>query len=244
MLARSELENLAQIIMMFTPQGLTIIEEERYLRGRAVQLGLEYNDQTSCEDAISEIARVLVAEGLDMVEINPDLEEIIEGQQGESIGSLILKYHNLIWRTAGSQVCTLPRACGECNVVPYIPAILEATQMYMWADVVINGESRTTEIHELKNDIVRCLSDSEGEFIPETWREINVLDFIHSSLSDNCRESGLVSQSIVQVINSRGSDLKWRAAIDSDNQKGEELFASGEGKEYVRTDTDIRSCMK
>ena len=52
MLARSELENLAQIIMMFTPQGLTIIEEERYLRGRAVQLGLEYNDQTSCEDVL------------------------------------------------------------------------------------------------------------------------------------------------------------------------------------------------
>ena len=76
MLARSELENLAQIIMMFTPEGLTIIEEERYLRGRAVQLGLEYNDQTSCEDAISEIARVLVAEGLDLVEINPYLAEI------------------------------------------------------------------------------------------------------------------------------------------------------------------------
>ena len=151
-----------------------------------------------------------------------------------------MKYHNLIWRTAGSQACTLPRACGECYVIPYIPAIIEATQMYMRADVVINGESRTTEIHELKNDIVRCLSDSEGEFIPETWREINVLDFIHSSLPDNCRESGLVSQSIVQVINSRGSDLTWREAVDSDNQKGEELFTSGEGKEYVWTDGDIR----
>ena len=85
MLARSELENLAQIIMMFTPEGLTIIEEERYLRGRAVQLGLEYNDQSSCEDAISEIARVLVAEGLDLVEINPDLAEI--GPKMENINT-------------------------------------------------------------------------------------------------------------------------------------------------------------
>ena len=50
----------------------------------------------------------------------------------------------------------------------------------------------------------------------------------------------MVSESIVQVINSRGSDLTWREAVDSDIQKGEELFTSGEDKEYVRTDTDIR----
>ena len=52
--------------------------------------------------------------------------------------------------------------------------------------------------------------------------------------------SGLVSQSIVEVITSRESDLTWREAVDSDNQKGEELFTSGEGKEYVWTDGDIR----
>ena len=109
---------------MFTPEGLVISEEERYLRGRAIQLGLEYNEQTTCENAIREIARVLVDEGLDMVEINPDITDIIDGQQYDVIENLILKYHNLIWRTAGSQECTLPRACGECNVTPYIPCLL------------------------------------------------------------------------------------------------------------------------
>ena len=34
--------------------------------------------------------------------------------------------------------------------------------------------------------------------------------------------------------------MTWREAVDSDIQKGEELFTSGEDKEYVRTDTDIR----
>ena len=82
------------MFIMFTPEGLSISQEERYLRGRAVQLGLQYNDQTRCEDAIREIARVLVAEGLDMVEIIPDFSEIVEGQQGESIGNLILKYRH------------------------------------------------------------------------------------------------------------------------------------------------------
>ena len=175
-----------------------------------------------------------------MVEISPELTEIIEGQQYEAIENSILKYHNLIWRTAGSQACTLPRACGECYVTPYIPVILEATQMYMRADIVINGESRTTEIHELKNDIASCLSDPEGEFTPETWREISALDFIHSSLPNECKISGLTGQSIVPVITSRNSDLIWREAVDSDNQKGEEIFTSTAEKEYVRTDGDIR----
>ena len=175
-----------------------------------------------------------------MVEISPELTEIIEGQQYEAIENSILKYHNLIWRTAESHACTLPRACGECYVTPYIPVILEATQMYMRADVVINGESRTTEIHELKNDIASCLSDPEGEFTPESWTEISILDFIHSCLPDKCKASGLTSQSIVPVVTSRSSDLKWRAAVDSDNQKGEEIFTSGEEKEYVRTDGDIK----
>ena len=157
-----------------------------------------------------------------------------------AIENSILKYHNLIWRTGESQACTLPRACGECNVTPYIPAILEATQMYMRADVIITGENCITEIHELKNDISRCLSDPEGEFTPETWREINILDFIHSTLPNECKISGLTGQSIVQVITSRASDLKWREAVDSDNQKGEEIFTSTAEKEYVRIDADIR----
>ena len=225
---------------MFTPEGLVISEEESYLRGRAVQLGLEYNEQTSCEFAIHEIARILVDEGLNMVEISPDLTELIEDQQYEAVDNLILRYHNLIWRTAGGKACTLPRTCGECYVTPFIPAILEATQMHMRADIVISGESRTTEIQELKNDIASCLSDPEGEFCPEMWREISILDFIHSCLPDECKTSGLTGQSIVPVISSRGSDLRWRDALDSDNQRGEEIFTSAAGKEYVRTDTDIR----
>ena len=216
---------------MFTPEGLVVSEEEIDLRARAVQLGLQYNEQTCCEKAVLEIASILVDVGLDIVEISPELTEIIEGQQYEAIENSILKYHNLIWRTAGSQACTLPRACGECYVTPYIPVILEATQMYMRADVVINGESLTTEIHELKNDIASCLSDPEGEFTPETWREINVLDFIHSSLPNECKISGLTGQSIVPVITSRNSDLTWREAVDSDNQKGEEIFTSTAEKE-------------
>lgn len=225
---------------MFTPEGLVISEEEMYLRGRAVQLGLQYNQQTSCEDAIRDIVAVLFDEGLDLVEISPDLTEIIEGQQYEAIEDSILRYHNLIWRTAGNQACTLPRACGECNVTPYIPKILEATQMYMSASVVINGECCTTKIHEIKNDIARCLSDQEGEFTPETWREISILEFIHSCLPDTCKASGLKGQSIVPVITSRDSDLKWREAVDSDRLKGEEIFTSSAEKEYVRTDGDIR----
>ena len=225
---------------MVTPEGLVISEEERYLRGRAVQLGLQYNEQTNCEYAIHEIARVLVDEGLNMVEISPDLTEIIENQQYEAMDNFILRYHNMIWRTAGSQACTLPRACGQCCITPFIPAILEATQMYMRADIVISGESRTTEIQELKNDISSCLSDPEGEFTPETWREISILDFIHSTLPDECKASGLTGQSIVPVKTSRASDLKWRDAVDSDNHKGEEIFTSAAEKEYVRTDGDIR----
>ena len=101
-------------------------------------------------------------------------------------------------------------------------------------------KSQTIETYKLKNDIARCLSDSEGDFTPETWREISILDFIYSSLPDECKVSGLTHQSVVQVITSRASDLKWREAVDSDNQKHEDIFSSAAEKEYVRTDGDIR----
>ena len=225
---------------IITPDGLVISEDERYLRDRAVQLGLQCNEQTSCEDAIRGIALTLDAEGLNMVEISDDLAEILASQRYGEIEDAILRYHNLIWRTAGDKECTLPRACGESYVIPYIPVILEATQMFMRADVVIGGESRTNSIPELKNDIARCLSQTEDEFSPESWREVSILDFIHSSLPDECKFKGLTRQSIVPVISSRNSDLKWREAVDNDNQKGEEIFITTENKEYVRTDGDIR----
>ena len=75
---------------MFTPEGLVATEDEEYLRGRAIQLSLQYDDETRCDNAIVEIGRVLAAEGLHMVPISAEFEELISDQESVSTDNLIL----------------------------------------------------------------------------------------------------------------------------------------------------------
>ena len=50
-------------VTMFTPEGLVVSDDEQYLRGRALQLGETFGEE-SAEHAIVEIMRVLKSEGM------------------------------------------------------------------------------------------------------------------------------------------------------------------------------------
>ena len=60
------------LLTIYTPRALIVTEAEFSLRGRAVQLGNRFGQETSAVDAITEMIEVLRQEGLDAVEFERD----------------------------------------------------------------------------------------------------------------------------------------------------------------------------
>ena len=226
---------------MFTEAGAQVSDESMHLRGLAIELGRQYSNETRTRDAIIEIAKSLAREGLKRMpncKLKDIIEDQIEDHYEEEDKVLLQAYHYLIWNTAAAagQLCTLPRACGETAISPFLPAILEATQMRVEAETIIRGES--IDLHRFRphmdSDMSTYLQDPEG------WKEIGILEFFNSSLPPEKRLKAMRSRPVVHVITSRTKTLTWKEAQDSDEHKGEEIFITPMGKQYVRSDGDVR----
>ena len=228
------------LVVMYTPDDFVVNEEDIYLRGRAIQLCKEYAENKTTLEAIKEIGEELMREGLANVEIFEDTIEMLEEQNfGAPLSttdrSLIIAYHNLIRKTACKGMVTLPRGVGECSVIPFLPLILEATEMQMEAEIVTDGQSYQYIESDLKSDIAKCVEE------PEMWKEISILDLLNATLPTMNQVVGPKSQPLVPVVSSRDRKLKWRESCDGDELRGEEIFTCERGEKfYVRTGTDIR----
>ena len=228
------------LVIMHTPSGMQASMDEMSLRGRAVQLGENISAEATNIEAVKEVGRILMEEGLGDVEIDHEVVDMLRDQGFETLitlpeGQSVIAYHSLIRKTAGVEPWTFPRQVQEQKVVPFLPHLLEVTQMPMTADLVINGEAYNRDENSLRGDIARHIEE------PENWAEISILEFLNSALPKMSRVRGLKSQPIVQVTSMRDPKLKWRDACDNDEVRGEEVFVSQPGgKSYVRRDTDIR----
>ena len=228
------------LIIMHTPDGIQASREEIYLRGRAVQLSQMFSEGASTTEAIKYIGRKLMEDGLGDVRVDDDTVGILQSQGFESLissplGEVVIAYHNLIRRTAGAKSWTLPREVGQCQVTPFLPSLLEVTQLPMIADTVTNGESYQSAESNLKDDVASHVEE------PDNWEEISILELFNSALPKDSQLRGLKSQPAVPVMSSPDPKLSWRGACDNDEVKGEEVFVSNEGgKSYVRYATDLR----
>ena len=97
-------------------------------------------------------------EGLGDVRIDDELVGILQDQGFETLislpeGGIVVAYHNLIRRTAGDKSWTLPREVGQCQVTPFLPPLLEITQLPMNANTVTNGESYQSGESTLRDDV-------------------------------------------------------------------------------------------
>ena len=228
------------LVVMYTPNHYVVKAEEIYLRGRVIQLCQGYSENTTTVEAIKEIGGKLMLEGLGNVEIVEDTIEMLEEQNfGAPLSTtdrrLIIAYHNLIRKTAGKGCVTLPRGVGACSVIPFLPLLLEVTELQMKAEIVSDGQSYQYAESDLKSDIAKCVEE------PEVWKEVNILEFLNATLPAMNQAVGPKSQPLVQVVASKDNKLKWRDACDDDELRGEEIFVCETGgKLYVRTGTDIR----
>ena len=226
------------LVIMHTPKYMESTREEQYLRGQAIELSQTFSERACSKEAIMEMGRTLMQEGLGDIHIDDEILKILKGQGFETListpeGQIFIAYHNLIWKTA--EGWTLPRQVGECEVTPFLPHLLEVTQMYMNAETVTNGESYQSEESNLRADISKFIED------PESWAEVSILEFFNSALPKSCQLQGLKSQPIVKVISSKDNKLSWKDACDNDEVNGDEVFSSeSSGKKYVRRQTDVR----
>ena len=228
------------LVVMHTPKVVQASREDRYLRGRAIQLVGMISVEASCIEAIKFVGNRLMEEGLGDVEIDLEVNGILQEQGYETLialpeGELVVAYHSLIRRTAPAESWTLPRNVREHRVTPFLPLLLEVTQMPMKAALVTNGEPYEREESCLRDDIANQIEE------PHNWTEVSILEFFNSAQPTTCQITGLKSQPIVQVTSARDQKLQWREACDNDEVRGDQIFVSTSGvKSYVRRDTDMR----
>ena len=228
------------LVIMHTPDGIQASRDEIYLRGRALQLGQMFAEGTSTTDAIKYVGQKLMDEGLGDVRIDDELVGILQDQGFETLislpeGGIVVAYHNLIRRTAGDKSWTLPREVGQCQVTPFLPPLLEITQLPMNANTVTNGEFHQSGESTLRDDVAGHIEE------PDNWEEVSILEFFNSALPKDVQVRGLKSQPIVPVMSTRDPKLSWKGACDNDEVRGEEVFVSSAGgKSYVRLATDLR----
>ena len=231
------------LLTIYTPSGLIVTEDEFALRGRAVELSNRFGKETGAVEAISDMMEVLRKEGLDAVEFERDDQKrisdklLLAAEQGNH-GDLVL-YHTLLWKTGEGGMWTMQRSPADCDVVPYIPALLGASGMAMSAKIASSDDHLLPKECFLSEELKAVLKDEQTA---ESWQEISFLEFVNSTLpSSKVRQAiGPISQAIAQVITTKDRKLTWRAARDSDNETGEAIFESQGNSLYVRTDSDVR----
>ena len=93
------------LVIMHTPKGMQASMDEMSLRGRAVQLGENISGEASSIEAVKEVGRKLMEEGLGDVEIDQEVVGILQSQGFGTLialpeGEIVIAYHSLIRRTA------------------------------------------------------------------------------------------------------------------------------------------------
>ena len=233
------------LITMHTPAGLDVDEEERYLRERILQLWSQQGEDISCIDGILDIMRTLKSEG--------DVNVKFEHEDGLRIAvelalfmdpasvtrpDLVL-YHILIWKTAGDSMWTMERRPNEQNVVPYLPALLEASSHEMTAEICSTGSHLLPQQQEISDEVRMLLADTEWHY--EDWQEISILEFVNASLPGKiARAKGPTNQPVIPIVVAKDRNLSWREATDSDTVSEYSIFEAPNHNSYVRT-ADIRT---
>ena len=151
----------------------------------------------------------------------------------------LILYHILIWKTAGDSMWTMERRPNEQNVVPYLPALLEASSHEMTAEICSTGSHLLPQQQEISDEVRMLLVETEWQY--EDWQEISILEFVNASLPGKiARAKGPTNQPVIPIVVAKDRNLSWREATDSDTVSGYSIFEAPNHNSYVRT-ADIRT---
>ena len=229
------------LINIWTPGEWSPSEGEQALRARALELTQGRAADENLEEAIIDIAGILMEEGLSeeliCEHVNIDilrsirfkLVELCPQQPQGSINALMW-YHILLLRTGEKNQWTVKRKCGETQVVPYLPHVLEALQQSMSVRIVMAQE-------HLKADEREHAAQTESLMAGFDWLEVSILGFLHGVSSMGFEEQ--VSEATVSIISSLEEEQSFRESTDRDEEV-DDVFVNSKNENYIIINGDLR----
>ena len=229
------------LINIWTPAEWSASEGEQLLRARALELSHQRAADENVEEAIIDIAAILMREGLSEELISEDINidilrslklklmEICPQQPVESINAHMW-YHILLLKTGGRNQWTVKRNCGETQVVPYLPLLLEAFHEKMNVRVALVEEY-------LVHDIGQHASQSERLMAGFDWTEVSILEFLHGVSIQNYEEQ--VSETTVSIMSNQEEEQSFRESTEKDEEV-DDVFVNSKNENFIIVNGDIR----
>ena len=230
------------LLNLWTPSELIPSEKEKVLRHRVEELSNERNNDEDVEEAIIDISRRLMEEGLfeelryediekDVLQVmKRELIELCPDQPPHAVNALMW-YHTLLLKTGGRNQWTLKRKCGETLVDPYNPLLLEALQQRVVVRIAVEIE------HFQEDENIFEALPQENLMAGFAWKEISILKFLHGISQDKGED--LVSQAIVAVVAGQEEGLNFMEADEKD-EEFDDIFINSLNESFIITNGDLR----
>ena len=229
------------LINIWTPGDWLSSEGEQLLRARALELSHQRAADENVEEAVIDIAQILMEEGLSEELISEDINsdilrsmkfkflEMYPQQPAGSINALMW-YHILLLKTGGENQWTIKRKCGETEVVPYLPLILEALQQRMNARIALTEEHLTADNRQHTIQTERLMAGFG-------WMEVSILEFLHGVSKANYED--LVSETTVSIIASPEEEQRFRESTEKDEEV-DDIFVNRKNESFIIINSDLR----
>ena len=229
------------LINMWTPGEWSPSEGEQLLRARALELSHQRAADENVEEVIIDISRILMEEGLSEELISEDINidilrslklKLIDMCPQRPVPSInaLMWYHILLLKTGGMNQWTIKRNCGETQVVPYLPLLVEALHEKMNVRIAMSDEY-------LVDDIREHASQTEGLMAGFDWTEVSILQFLHGVSKANYEEQ--VSETTVSIMSSQAEEQCFRESTEKDEEV-DDIFVNSKNENYIIMNGDIR----
>ena len=219
------------VMDMWTGQEMVVTDAEKELRTRAVLLSRQESDNYEHEEQVMLISQKLLEEGRFEDLVTQDVDKGIIQDMKNKLYSLnpqrsprsynaLVWYHILLYKTAKHKTWTLKTKCGETQVVPYHPLLLEATDNYVRVETVIGG------------DYIKY--EHTGEKGP--WNEVNILEFLYCVMVKS--NTYLASSGVVNVITSPDLELCFKTSTEKDEEV-DDVYRNKKNEAYIVSNSNL-----
>ena len=226
------------LLHIWTPPDCYPTEREKMLRGRV--LDLCERDYKGVVEAIVDMTLTLREEGL----FEELLMEKIDGQvrthlmaqirellpeEEESTILAIIWYHSLLYRTGVENGWTLRRKCGEQQVAPYHPLIIEALKQKVEVRISFDEAPLKAEDAHPPSDL------GEVTFSNLAWKTVSILEFLQGV----AKYENPTSQGTVSIISSPTEDRCFRDSNEQDEEV-DDVFVNRHQDSFIIINGDKR----
>ena len=226
------------LLNIWTPSECAPSQNEQVLRFRVEQLSHERNQEENTEEAIIDITRTLLEEGLFEELISEEIDQgvlqsmkrgLIEvcSDEDRTIINTLMWYHTLLLRTGGKNQWTLRRQCGETLVIPYHPLLLESLKNNVEVRIAMNAEYVQVNQNQFCSEIMAGFA----------WKEVSPLKFLHGITLNSYDEP--VSQFTVNVIASQEQEHSFKDSNEKD-EEWDDIFINSKGENFIISNGDLR----